>query len=235
MVDPSVGLETAILTVLSQSNRPLKARAIAVLISVERPTALHKRDINPILYRMLANGDLSRDTEFRWTLCRQSLAIAVPVHESESLHTVKQLDSTNKITCMRPELVEQHPARGNLEKNLIVELPETKIANAEEMLESITHPSPENRVFGNLHVKREMRPWERHCTWCFERIPERQMALLVDGARHGRPRFCSDDCFQNWESLYWQRLAISHLGLTSEERRREQKDLRLQRRFSRFR
>lgn len=131
-------------------------------------------------------------------------------------------------------LVEQHPTRDIFEKNPIVELPGTRVDDERNLGAAYT-PSPEDRVFGNLHVRREKRPYERHCTWCFESIAERQMALVIDGARKGRPRFCSDDCFQNWESLYWQRLAISHLGLTSEEFKQQQRDLRLQRRFSRFR
>jgi hypothetical protein len=195
MTDPSVELETAILTALSQSNRPLKARAIAALVSATGATVLHKRDINPMLYRMLANGRLSRGAQFRWSLRPQSVAIAVSPYPTESVRSGKRSYSINEVSSAPLGLVEQHPTRDKFEKNPIVDLPETRVDD-EGILKPLTRPSPEDRVFGNLHVRREKRPYERHCTWCLESIPERQIALVVDGARKRRPRFCSDDCFQ---------------------------------------
>lgn len=234
MGDPLIGLESAISTLLSQSNRPLKARAIAVLLNDGKTFALHKRDVNTTLYRMLSKGHLCRDSEFRWSVRLGSSAVAHSSNESLSVHPEKHLEPPVGLSDGRPA-AELHSAPNNCGENANADLSSTKTADAEKVFEEALQQSPDDCVIGNLHIREEMRPYERHCTWCSRTIPEREMALVVDAARQGRPRFCSEDCFQNWESLYWQRLAISHLGLTVKELRQEQKDLRLQRRFSRFR
>jgi hypothetical protein len=234
MGDPLIGLESAIITLVSQANRPLKARAIAVLLSDGKTFALHKRDVNPTLYRMLSKGHLCRDSEFRWSVRLGSFAVAHSSDEKPSVQPEKHLESPVGLADARAA-AELHSAPNNCGKTANADLSSTRIADAEKVLEETSQQSPDDRVIGNLHIREEMRPYERHCTWCSRTIPEREMVLVVDGARQGRPRFCSEDCFQNWESLYWQRLAISHLGLTVKELRQEQKDLRLQRRFSRFR
>jgi hypothetical protein len=233
MAAPSVDVEAAILAVLLQANRPIKARAIAVLLSAGRMAALHKRDINPTLYRMRSRGRLSLDVEFRWSLCQQNPAGTVPLQQTQSPRSAIHSDSSTEIGLI-PPLADGTSTPVIFQENRIGELPQTTVTNAEGTSESITEPSQKIRVIGNLRIRQEMSQNERHCTECSQAIPKREIALVVDGAPGGLKKFCSDDCFQTWESLYWQRLAISHLGLTREELKHEQRDLRIQRRFSRF-
>jgi hypothetical protein len=66
--DPTTELEGAVVNVLSQINRPLKARAIAAILRNKTSKPLRKREINPTLYGLLSRGTLCLDSEFRWYL-----------------------------------------------------------------------------------------------------------------------------------------------------------------------
>jgi len=94
---------------------------------------------------------------------------------------------------------------------------------------------PPVRNYGRFQTGEDVRPYLRHCTWCSAEILQGEPALVVYGVGGRCPRFCSEDCFQGWESIYWQRLALSHLGLSREELKVEQRYLRHQKYFRQFR
>lgn len=219
-MQPAIDTEGKILHLLSVISEPLKARAIAALLSGDRTPALHKRDINPILYRMLSRGRLTLDREFRWSLTDR---------ERQRISNLSQ-----------PSPSSQLPASGDA-----VEAPSTIGVEAKptEAYRPLTSKddspratsSNASRDYVKFKLVQEVRPYERQCTWCIEKIPKNTAALVVHGVTKWRPRFCSEDCFKGWESLFWQRIALSHLGLSSQELKRERRYLRLQQYFSKFR
>jgi hypothetical protein len=219
MWEPNI--EGEILRLLSVIDSPLKARAIAALLSGDRTPALHKRDINPILYRMLSEGRVRLDGEFRWSLTdagRQLIS-----KKSEHLSPSPQIAG-------RDEGIESLSTIGQ----------DREVSEPERLLSSTPHVPASTALstskdYGKFKLVQESRPYERHCTWCSEKIPSNTVALVVYGVTKWRPRFCSEDCFKGWESVFWQRIALSHLGLSSEEVKREHRYLRLQRYFSKFR
>lgn len=91
------------------------------------------------------------------------------------------------------------------------------------------------RGFGKYQVCEDKRLYPRHCSWCSREIPARKSALVVRGLKKSHPRFCSEDCFRSWESIYWQRIAIGNLRLSLEEFRMEQKDITRQKHILQYR
>lgn len=79
-----------------------------------------------------------------------------------------------------------------------------------------------------LQVITSIRPYPRYCLWCSREIVKKHPALVVYGARNRkvRPRFCSEDCYQNWESNHWQRVALSRLDLPEKELLEEKRNLK---------
>jgi CheY-like chemotaxis protein len=86
-----------------------------------------------------------------------------------------------------------------------------------------------------IQVTTSIRPYPRRCWWCDREIPKKQPALMLYGRKNGayRPKFCSRDCYQNWDSVHWQRVALSDLDLSEKELRREKRNLQRQTRFRR--
>jgi CheY-like chemotaxis protein len=117
-------------------------------------------------------------------------------------------------------------------------LRETVLARAQEAaVESARNQKgeesdpPWSRDFVKFKVAESRSPYARHCKWCSKEIPPKESALVVSGLKNRNPLLCSKDCFLSWESIYWQRAAISHLGLSIEEFRSEQRNLKRQKRF----
>jgi CheY-like chemotaxis protein len=90
---------------------------------------------------------------------------------------------------------------------------------------------PWSRDFVKFQVAEVKSLHPRHCSWCSQEISKEGSALVVFGLKNRSPRFCSKDCFQSWDSIYWQRIAIRNLGLSIEEFRSEERNLKRQRRF----
>ena len=231
-----IGLEDAVLRVLSLADHPLRARAIAAILSVEGQTPLHKREINPTLYRLLSRGRLFRDSQFRWYPIEKSPPFAVGSIETVSSQPASDFHSprpSQDVTPVAessslPAQAQNEPAEDSSHRE------PTGVADERKATQT---PLPHIRDYGRFRIVEVIRPYVRHCTWCSLEIPEGKVALVVDGlvkmAQYA-PRFCSEDCFQNWESIYWQRVALSHLGLSKEERRFEERCLRRQKYFAKF-
>ena len=76
---------------------------------------------------------------------------------------------------------------------------------------------------------RSIRYYLRHCSWCAAEIAEKKPALVLYGVtRKRRPRFCSEDWFQNWDSVYWQKSALQHSALPEKESDSEKRRLKRQ-------
>jgi len=234
-VEETTGLESAVLTLLSRANRPLRARAIAAILSGERSTSVHKREINPTLYRMLSRGRLCRDLQFRWYLNEKSHPLAPG--SSEDFASQPEGNFHSPIPSKNVAPVAESSSSPEQSQNEDSEDSSNRVrsgvANEGDTSQA---PLPHTRDYGKFRIVEVIRPYMRNCTWCSLEIPEGKVALVVDGlvkmAQYA-PRFCSEDCFQNWESIYWQRVALSHLGLSKEERKLEERCLRRQKYFLR--
>jgi CheY-like chemotaxis protein len=106
--------------------------------------------------------------------------------------------------------------------------PAGKTSLCPEMAESIFSSLPPPFKGTNFQVITNTRPYLRYCLWCSREIAKKQQAWVLYGAKNRkvRPRFCSEDCYQNWESDHWQRVALPRLGLTEKELLQEQKNLK---------
>lgn len=233
MVVDQIGLESAVLRLLSRANRPLKARAIAALLSSERPTSIHKREINPTLYRMLSNGRLCRDSRFRWYLNEKNYPSGSVSNESLSSGVTTGFDSSATFVNPAP-IVESPSSPDQYQKDPTEELSYGETTEVADDYRPVETALPHARNYGRFQIVEEIRSYVRHCTWCSREIPERKAALVVRGVYNRCPRFCSEDCFQNWESIYWQKVALSHLGLSREELKLEERYLRRQKYFARL-
>ncbi len=232
--DGQVELENALAKILSRANRPLKARAIAAILSSEVQTSIHKREINPALYRMLSKGKLCRDSEFRWyVLPRSDMATLLSNEDAPSFaaaHLATPTEPAHAAPMVEPPFL---PDLSQKESNDAPLYGGT--AEAEHTHKAVKPPLPPVRNYGRFQITEERRPYLRHCTWCSTEILQGESALVVRGVSSRCPRFCSEDCFQSWESIYWQRLALSHLGLSKEELKVEERYLRRQKYFLGFR
>jgi len=206
-------LEMSISRLLSRMDRPVKARAIAVLLGDEIQTIVHKRDINPILYRMLRDKKLTIDSEFRWSINMSSVA-------------------PSSLPSVRPP--------SNIKRSVLESVGGGEADTSER---EWSLPKPEIRVpsrfgsvplgdYGKFRLVEEICPYPRHCKWCLEEIRGKTAALVVYGVKNGRPRFCSPEHFRNWESVFWQRVALSHLQFSRGKLKRELRFLRFQRKVS---
>ena len=83
----------------------------------------------------------------------------------------------------------------------------------------------------NFQLTRSIRPYARHCSWCAAEIAKKEPGLLLYGVPKHRPRFCSKDCFENWDSIYWQRSALQRFNPSEEESDFEKKQLKRQKRL----
>lgn len=79
-----------------------------------------------------------------------------------------------------------------------------------------------------LRVVRSVRPYPRHCSWCSREITRKEPCLVVYGVAKRRPRFCSEDCLENWDSIFWQELALAHSSLPEKEAQAEMRQLNRQ-------
>jgi hypothetical protein len=210
--DAPMELEDALTSLLSRANRPLKARAIAAILSSEKQTFIHKREINPTLYRMLSRRVLCRDSEFRWYVDKTTEVTPSSTHERAPVLGTPATDI----------LSQDNPSNEPLRDGT------AEVLHAETSL-------PPDRNYGKFQVLADVRPYVRHCTWCSAEISPRATAIVLRGVFNRCPRFCSDDCFQGWESIYWQRVALSRLGLSKEDLKLEHRYLRRQQHFRRFR
>ncbi len=230
-IDP-IELESAVLKLLSRVNRPLRARAIAALLSTERPTSLHKREINPTLYRMLSRGRLCRDSQFRWYLNEKSHPLAPNSSENVASQPEGSFRSSNPSQNVA-QVTESSPFPEQSQNEATEDSSNREPSGVADEGNAFQAPLPHTRNYGRFQVVEVIRPYIRHCTWCSLEIPEGKVALVAHGLGKHSPRFCTEDCFQNWESIYWQRIALSHLGLSKEERNLEERCLRRQKYFAR--
>lgn len=234
MFDTRIDLENAITRLLSRANRPLKARAIAAILGSEAQTSIHKREINPTLYRMLSKGKLSRDSQFRWFVNRRDETATLLSNEHASSLAAAHID-TPTVPAHSAPLIEPFLLSNLSKKESNDGQPYGSAAELEQSLKTVRPAPTPVRNYGRFEIAEEIRPYLRHCTWCSKEIIKGDSALVVRGVTSRCPRFCSEDCFHSWESIYWQRVALGHLGLSKEELKVEERYLRRQKYFRRFR
>lgn len=214
-------LEKDILTVLTYScaGEPVKARTIAHLLGEQFGIRFDKRQINPILYRMRAAGKVTRDEYFRWSLKDDPIGL-------RSLNT------------QEPPLIppaNEAASVAALASRSAVAPPIMSSTNAVSRVNS----QPQEKAFkteryGPFEVTNEARPNARHCRWCSNQIAAKLSTLTV--RREGKVMFfCGVDCWRNWESIYWQRVALKRLHLSGPDFHQEQRRITRQKHFLGYR
>jgi hypothetical protein len=227
-------LETKILAVLrglSYAGSPVKARTIVRILCDQFGEGFYRRQINPVLYRMRAEGKVSRDEYFRWSFRENSLQNpqglvrnAYSNRAPSELRSVFQKSSSTAAPRPKPQTqrpsTELIPAPGNITS--------ARTTAASESQQK-TNFAPVTS--GPFTVAQETAGYERYCEWCSAKIGAKMPSVVVRSDGKHRTKFCGEECWQNWESIYWQRTALKRLQLTREAFRREQRLITRQKHF----
>jgi hypothetical protein len=213
----SADIEAKILEILeglSRAGVPVKGRTIARILADQFGHPYDKREINSFLYRMRALGRVERDDYFRWSF------------KKDAYETELTLD------------LEDFPLGDESESGLSHEPPPSATTFAEFTETQAAEESESQRIAGFIRttcgpftLSEEVRPYDRYCSWCADKIPAKRPSIVVRLAGKHKAKFCGEECWQNWESIYWQRAALKRLGLTKDAFRREQRVITRQKRF----
>jgi hypothetical protein len=207
-------IEAAIIGVLegpTNSGTPLKARIIARILSGQFGHPFLKRQINPLLYRMRAEGRLNRDEYFRWSVQRTAPAEAMPRQRP-----------------LPPGLPAVFHAEQVTPPSISVDSPTPTTVPEAEIRPTLGFAV---RTYGQFSVSEESRPNERHCTWCADKIQANALCIVVRMDGKQKAKFDREECRQNWESIYWQRVSLNRSKLTRKAFLDEQRAITRQKRF----
>lgn len=203
---------------LSYAGVPVKARTVAQILSDQAGIPINKRQISPILYRMRAEGKVTRDEYFRWSLKgadrigpRTLNVQGVPSAPS----SIKAADAAKIYSSPVP-----------------IPVKASTTPDPHSQPQQSSHF--ETVRYGPFEIMNEARPNARHCRWCSEQIPAKLSSPTVR-LKGNVMFFCRVDCWQNWESIYWQRAALKRLHLSACQFRREQRRITRQKRFLGYR
>ncbi len=221
-------LETKILAVLkglSYASSPVKARTIVRILCDQFGEGFHRRQINPVLYRMRAEGKVTRDEYFRWSFRED--AVQNPQQLVQTPSELKSVLQRSDSSALRPKPQTQRPSNED-----ITVAPESTISpRTITVSESQPKANFAPVACGPFTVAEETAGYERYCEWCSEKIGAKIPSIVVRFDGRHKTKFCSEECWQNWESIYWQRTALKRLQLTREDFRREQRLITRQKRF----
>ena len=207
-------LETKILAVLkglSYASSPVKARTIVRILCDQFGEGFHRRQINPVLYRMRAEGKVTRDEYFRWSFRED--AVQNPQQLVQTPSEIKSVLQRSDSSALRPKPQTQRPSNED-----ITVAPESTISpRTITVSESQPKANFAPVACGPFTVAEETAGYERYCEWCSEKIGAKIPSIVVRFDGRHKTKFCSEECWQNWESIYWQRTALKRLQLTRED------------------
>jgi hypothetical protein len=227
-------LETKILAVLRglpYAGSPVKARTIVRILCDQFGEGFHRRQINPVLYRMRAEGKVTRDEYFRWSFRED--AVQNPQELVRNTYSNRAPSELNSVlqesgsTAPRPKPQTPRPSTE------VIPAAPGSITSPRTTAVSESQPKTNFApvTYGPFTVAEETAGYERYCEWCSAKIGAKMPSVVVRSDGRHKTKFCSEECWQNWESIYWQRTALKRLQLTREAFRREQRLITRQKHF----
>jgi hypothetical protein len=85
--------------------------------------------------------------------------------------------------------------------------------------------------YGQFSVTEISRPYERKCSWCADKIPRNSSSIVVRLRGKHKAKFCRQECWQSWESIYWQRISLNNAKLAKKAFADEQRSITRQKHF----